>query len=58
MWGGENPGWVKTLFSWVRSHKRVKMMLYNQGALTNGPFRLNRYPRSRAEIRRQLESLG
>ena len=58
MWGAENPGWVKTLFTWVRRHKRVRMMLYNQGALTNGVFRLNRYPRSRAEIRRQLESLG
>ena len=58
MWGAENPGWVRTLFKWVRQHKRVRMMLYNQGALTNGVFRLNRYPRSRAEIRRQLESLG
>jgi hypothetical protein len=27
------------------------MQLYNQGALTNGPFRLNRYPRSRAALR-------
>jgi hypothetical protein len=56
MWGGENPAWVKTLFSWVRSHNRVRMMLYNQGALTNGPFRLNRFPASRAEIRRQLKT--
>jgi hypothetical protein len=55
MWGGENPAWVKTLFSWVRSHKRVRMMLYNQGGLSNGPFRLNRFPRSRAEIRRQMK---
>jgi hypothetical protein len=26
----------------------------NQGALTNGPFRLNRYPRSRAAIESAL----
>jgi len=30
------------------------MHLYNQGALTNGPFRLNRCPRSRAAIESAL----
>jgi hypothetical protein len=38
-------------FSWMNSRRRVRMHLYNQGAPTNGPFRLNRYPRSRAAIR-------
>jgi hypothetical protein len=30
------------------------MVLYNQGALSDGPFRLNRYPRSRAALREAL----
>ena len=54
LWGGDDPGFVGRLFSWIGSHPRVKMQLYNQGALTDGPFRLNRYPRSRAALRRAL----
>ena len=54
IWGAENPTWVKQLFAWVRAHKRVRMMLYNQGGDANGVFRLHHYPRSKAEIRRQL----
>ncbi len=57
LWGSDDAGFVRRLFGWVHSHKRVKLMLYNQGALTNGPFRLNHYPSAKAEIRRQLERL-
>ena len=32
----------------------MKMALYNQGKITNGPFRLSRYPRSKAAIRNAL----
>jgi len=34
----------------------VQMQLYNQGALPDGPFRLNRYPRSAAAIRGALRA--
>jgi hypothetical protein len=54
LWGRDDPGFVRRFFSWMGSHRRVRMHLYNQGALTNGPFRLNRYPRSRAVIRTAL----
>jgi hypothetical protein len=54
MWGADNPAFVKQLFGWVRSHPRVKMLLYNQGKLANGPFRLSQFPKSRAELRLQL----
>jgi hypothetical protein len=30
------------------------MLLYNQGNLTGGPFRLTRYPRSREAIEAEL----
>jgi hypothetical protein len=31
------------------------MVVYNQGALTNGPFRLRRHRRSKAALRRALD---
>jgi hypothetical protein len=55
LWGADNPGFVRSLFSWVRSHTRVRMLLYNQGNRSDGPFRLHRYPRGRAELKHQLD---
>jgi hypothetical protein len=54
LWGGDNPGFVNELFHFVNTHRRVRMMLYNQGNDPNGPFRLKRFPRSKAAIRHQL----
>jgi len=54
LWGADDPGFVHKLFDFVNSHKRVRMLLYNQGNLTGGPFRLTRYPRSRDAIRAEL----
>jgi hypothetical protein len=51
IWGGDDPGFVSQLFAWVGKHKRVQMMLYNQGYITNGPFSLNLDPLSTAVIR-------
>ena len=41
-------------FKFVNAHTRVKMLLYNQGNLSGGPFRLTRYPNSTAAIRAEL----
>jgi hypothetical protein len=54
IWGGDNPAWVQELFSWVDAHQRVRMMLYNDGYITNGPFRLNEDPASTVAIRQAL----
>jgi hypothetical protein len=54
IWGGDSPGFVDQLFSWVGSHKRVQMMLYNQGYVAGGPFRLSSDPASTAAIRQRL----
>ena len=51
IWGGDNPAFVAQLFAWVNTHKRVQMMLYNQGFTTSGPFSLSTDPRSAAAIR-------
>ncbi len=56
LWGGDNPGFVNQLFHFVNTHRRVRMMLYNQGNDPNGPFRLKRFPRAKAAIRHQLHS--
>ena len=40
LWGGDDPGFVDRLFGFISSHPRVRMALYNQGARTDGPFRL------------------
>jgi hypothetical protein len=54
LWGADSPSFVHRLFKFVNSHTRVKMLLYNQGNLPGGPFRLTRYPNSTAAIRAEL----
>jgi hypothetical protein len=56
IWGGDNPTFVNELFAWVNQHPRVQMMIYNQGYITNGPFRLNEDPASTLAIRSQLQN--
>src|SRR5581483_11323001 len=48
LWGADDPVFVGRLFGWVRSHPRVRMLVYNQGQNPVGPFRLSRYPSSAA----------
>ena len=54
LWGSDQPSFVERFFEFVNSHKRVRMLLYNQGNLVGGPFRLTRYPNSAAAIRAAL----
>jgi hypothetical protein len=56
IWDRDNPGFVKRLFGWVRSHRRVRMMIYNQGARAGGPFDLARFPASVRAIRAATRS--
>ena len=56
LWGGDDPGFVHRLFAWSRSHRRVRMLIYNQGKLSDGPFRLVHYPRSRRAIAAELNA--
>ena len=54
LWDGDDPAFVHRFFRWVDSHKRVRMLLYNQGNTPGGPFRLSRYPESRKAIEQEL----
>ena len=56
MWGGDAPGFVQRLFGWVHSHRRVRMLVYNQGQNPVGPFRLRHFPRAQTALRRALRS--
>ena len=46
---------MNRLFAWIGSHPRVRMVLYNQGALTDGPFRLNRVSALDGRAARRLD---
>ena len=54
VWGGDAPAFVRRLFGWVRTHRRVRMMVYNQGDDPAGPFRLRHFPRAQTLLRREL----
>ena len=56
VWGADDPGFVQRLFSWTRSHGLVRMLVYNQGKRTDGPFRLTHYPRAAQVLRRLLRN--
>jgi hypothetical protein len=56
IWGRDDPAFVHRLFRWSRTHRRVRMMLYNQGQVDNGPFRLGHHPRSRRALRAELRA--
>lgn len=56
VWGKDDPGFIRRLFAWSRSHPRVRMLVYNEGARENGPFRLGGKPRSRRALKRLLSA--
>jgi hypothetical protein len=56
MWGSDNAGFARELFSWIRHRRKVRMVQYNQGDNPHGPFRLYRYPSATRVIRHGLAS--
>jgi hypothetical protein len=56
LWGREDPRFVRRLFAWIRSHRRVRMEVYNQGAHHYPYLNLRSFPRSARELRRQMRS--
>jgi len=49
LWSQDSPSFVEQFFAWVNSHKRVQMILYNQGY--GSEFLLSGDPASTAAIR-------
>ena len=56
MWGADNASFVKQFFAWIDAHRRVKMILYNQGTFPSAPFRLKSFPKAKAEVRKALRN--
>jgi hypothetical protein len=56
IWGADNPVFVNELFGWVRAHRRVRMLMYNQGYKPTGALALGHYPASATAIARHLRS--
>jgi hypothetical protein len=54
MWENGDPGFVRSVLSWTRSHRRTRMLVYNQGKRTNGPFRLGQFPSAAGALRHGL----
>jgi hypothetical protein len=54
LWGADDPAFVTRLFDWVGSHRRVAMMLYNQGYDPHGALDLGMHPASEAALRNVL----
>lgn len=53
-WDYDNPVFTKSLFRWVESHDRAKMMVYFQGFGDPNPFQIEAYPESERVMRRQM----
>jgi hypothetical protein len=54
MWGADDPSFIHRLFGWIAHHRQTRMVVYNQGAMSSGPFRLSRYPQAAAALRKAL----
>jgi hypothetical protein len=55
MWMNGDPSFVRQLFAFVRTHRRIGLMAYNQGLNPTGPFRLYRFPAATQAIRGSLD---
>jgi hypothetical protein len=56
MWENASPGFVRQVLGWTRSHHRTRMLVYNQGKRTNGPFRLEQFPAAASVLRHGLQA--
>jgi hypothetical protein len=56
MWENGNPGFVRQVLGWTRSHRRTRMLVYNQGKRTDGPFRLDQFPAAASVLHDGLQA--
>jgi hypothetical protein len=56
MWDNGDPGFVRSVLGWTRAHRRTRMLVYNQGKRTNGPFRLRQFPSAASALRHGLHA--
>jgi hypothetical protein len=56
VYGADSPHFVNDLFGWIRSHPRVRILMYNQGYKVSGKLALEHYPASARTIARHLRN--
>jgi hypothetical protein len=54
MWDNDSTAFVDDFFSFINSHKRVKMILYNEGYGPSSPLLLSKYPAAAGAIRGEV----
>ena len=50
----DSSAFVQEFFNFIKTHKRVKMILYNNGYTASSPLLLSKYPAAAAEIHKQV----
>jgi hypothetical protein len=55
VWGADAPAFVRQFFSFLKSHRRVRMAVYYQSASLKQEFRLSSHPASRATLRNAVK---
>ncbi len=56
MWKSGDPGFIRQFFAFIRSHRRIALIVYNEGLSANGPFRLTHFPAATSALRQELRS--
>jgi hypothetical protein len=58
-WGvstGDDPAYVRKLMTWVRRHRRAKMLLYYQDFGSTSSYRIQNWPASLGVLRRMIRN--
>jgi hypothetical protein len=56
LWENGDPGFVRSVLAWTRAHRRTRMLVYNQGKRSDGPFRLGQFPSAAGALRDGLQA--
>ena len=56
MEAGDDPGFVRRLFTWVKRHQRCQMLVYYQDFGSTSPYRIQNYPASLEVLKAELHS--
>jgi hypothetical protein len=56
VWGADAPRFVRSLFSFARTHPHTRMLVYYQDFGVDNPFRIQNFPASLGVLQRKLGS--
>jgi hypothetical protein len=56
LWGADDPGFLRHLLRWARTHRKTRMLVYYQDFGPVNPFRIQSFPAGRAVLKHALNS--